>query len=263
MVMFPCPFPQRTSPDTLPAVILAAGRGERLHEGVTGELKPLTPLLGLTLLERAALACQAAGVTDCYIVVGYGKERLLPVLTALARRYRMRLHAIYNPCWPEGNGTSALATEPYLQGPFLLLMCDHVFDLTILEQLVAAGQRSEACLLAVDLRVDQVFDRDDATKVQLSGQRITAIGKDLTSFEAIDTGLFYCHPVLFSALQQARAEGDGSLSGGIRHLIAMQQMMAVPIGDRFWIDIDTAESLVYAEQGLLASLMPPGDRQQP
>jgi choline kinase len=139
-------------------------------------------------------------------------------------------------------------------------MCDHIFDLTILEQLIAAGQRSETCLLAVDRRVDQVFDRDDATKVQLSGQKITAIGKDLASFEAIDTGLFYCHPVLFSALKQARAAGDGSLSGGIRQLIAMQQMMAVPIGDHFWIDIDTAESLVYAEQGLLASLTTPGAR---
>lgn len=247
-------FPLRTSPDTLPAVILAAGRGQRLHEGVAGELKPLTSLLGLTLLERVTLSCQAAGVTDCYVVVGYGKERLLPFLTTLAQRYRMRLHAVYNPCWQEGNGTSALAAEPYLLGPFLLLMCDHVFDLAILKRLIAVGQRSETCLLAVDPRIDQVFDRDDATKVQLSGQTITAIGKELTSFEAIDTGLFYCHPMLFSALKQARAAGDGSLSGGLRRLIATHQVLAVPIGDHFWIDVDTAESLVCAEQGLLSSL---------
>jgi choline kinase len=241
-------------PDPLPAVILAAGRGQRLHEGVAGELKPLTSLLGLTLLERVTLACQAAGVTHCYVVVGYGKERLLPFITALAPRYSMHLQAVYNPCWQEGNGTSALAAEPYLLGPFLLLMCDHIFDLAILQRLIAAGRGAETCLLAVDSRIDQVFDRDDATKVRLDGRTITAIGKDLIAFEAIDTGLFYCHPMLFSALRQARAAGDSSLSGGIRRLIATHQVLAVPIGNHFWIDVDTAESLVYAEQRLLSSL---------
>jgi 1L-myo-inositol 1-phosphate cytidylyltransferase len=216
-------------------------------------------MLGLTLLERAALACQAAGVTDCYVVVGYGKERLLPYITTVARRYRMRLHAVHNPCWQEGNGTSALAAEPYLSGPFLLLMCDHIFDPAILRRLIIVGRTSSTCLLAVDTRIDQIFDRDDATKVRLSGRAITAIGKDLTAFDAIDTGLFFCHPPLFGALQQARTAGDGSLSGGVRYLIATDQVLTVPIGDHYWVDVDTVESLAYAEQILLSSLMTPPD----
>jgi 1L-myo-inositol 1-phosphate cytidylyltransferase len=220
-------------------------------------------LLGLTLLERAALSCQAAGVTDCYVVVGYGKERLLPYIAVVARRYRMRLHAVYNPCWPEGNGTSALAVEPYLQSPFILLMCDHVFDPTILRRFIAVGRTSSTCLLAVDSRTDQIFDQDDATKVQLKGWVITAIGKELTAFDAIDTGLFFCHPPLFGALQHARSTGDGSLSGGIRHLITTAQVLAVPIGDHYWIDVDTAESLAYAEKVLLSNLTTQPDASRP
>jgi 1L-myo-inositol 1-phosphate cytidylyltransferase len=215
--------------------------------------KPLTPLLGLTLLEHAVLSCRAVGVTECYVSVGYGKEQMLPHIAALAARHQLRLHGVDNPYWQEGNGTSALVAAPYLDGPFLLLMCDHVFDPAILQEVLAAGRDTEACLLAVDRRITEVFDLEDATKVQLRGQAITAIGKELTRFDAIDTGLFFCQSLVFKALEQARADGDGSLTGGMRRLIDVQQLRAVDIGSRFWCDIDTPQSLEYAERLLLAS----------
>ncbi len=243
-------------PTPLAAVILAAGRGERLAGVGGGGSKPLTPLLGITLLERALLACQAAGVTDCYIAVGYQRDRLESYIAARSRRYRMRLHSVPNPHWELGNGTSAASMAPYLQSPFLLLMCDHVFDATILSALVVAGQSTEISLLAVDHRVDQIFDLDDATKVQLNGYNIAAIGKDLQQYNAIDTGLFFCQPSLFEALEHAKSAGDTSLSGGIRQLIAAGTMQAMPIGDRFWMDIDTAACLAEAEHEILNFLEP-------
>jgi CDP-L-myo-inositol myo-inositolphosphotransferase len=241
----------------VPAVILAAGRGQRLREGSEGLLKPLTPLLGLTLLERAILSCREVGVTECYVVVGYGKEQIFPHMETLALRHGICIRGVDNPHWEEGNGTSALAVKPFLNGPFLLLMCDHVFDPAILQDLIAAGKQSETCLLAVDGRSQHIFDLADATKVQLHGQAITAIGKELTVFDAIDTGLFLCRPPVFKALEQARADGDSSLTGGMRRLIAGGHLRAVGIGDRFWCDIDTPQCLEYAERMLLAGLAKP------
>jgi 1L-myo-inositol 1-phosphate cytidylyltransferase len=159
-----------------------------------------------------------------------------------------------NPDWQEGNGTSVLAVAPHVQGPFLLLMCDHVFDPAILRELMAAARQTEACLLAVDPRIEGIFDLGDATKVQLVDDRVTAIGKELTAFNAIDTGLFLCRPMLFQALNQARTAGDGSLTGGVRRLIQTDGMQALPIGNRFWMDVDTTESLLQAEQMVLANL---------
>lgn len=244
-------------PASLTAVILAAGRGERLQEVAGGGSKPLTPLLGITLLERAMLTCQAAGVTDCYVIVGYQGERVGSYTATRSRRYRMRLHVVPNPHWELGNGTSAASMAPYLQNlqsPFLLLMCDHVFDPVMLTSLIAAAQGRGASLLAVDPRVDQIFDLDDATKVQLDGNNITAIGKELQQYNAIDTGLFFCQPALFEALEQANMAGDASLSGGIRHLIDAGTMQAASIGDRFWMDIDTPACLARAEHEILNQL---------
>ena len=70
-----------------------------------------------------------------------------------------------------------------------------------------------------------------------------------------DTGLFFCQPVVFKALEQARLAGDGSLTGGMRWLIDDQRLRAVDIGNRFWCDIDTPQSLAYAERMLLAGLI--------
>jgi 1L-myo-inositol 1-phosphate cytidylyltransferase len=226
------PFSPQSSRSPLKAVILAAGRGQRLREESKGWLKPLTPLLGCTLLERAVLSCRAAGVEKCYVVVGYGKEHILSHIDALAHHYRVHIRGVGNLLWEEGNGTSVSAAMPYVQEPFFLIMCDHVFDPTILSTLVTAGRQVEGCVLAVDSRIDQIFELEDATKVRRNGQAIVAIGKELTVYDAIDTGLFFCRPSVFQALEQARAAGDASLTGGIRRLISADRMRAVDIGNR-------------------------------
>ena len=232
----------------LQAVILAAGEGQRLRPG--GYLKPLTPLLGVTLLERVVLACRDVGVSECIVVLGYGKETIGERLDELADRAGIAVRGVENPHWEEGNGTSALAAQPYIRGSFLLAMCDHVFDPTILQCLVDAGSGDAECLLAVDYRTERVFRLDDATKVDIADSAITAISKDLQSYEAVDTGLFFCQPMVFDALQQARAAGEGSLSAGWRRLIPRRQFQAMDIGNAFWIDVDTPESLRHAEHVL-------------
>jgi choline kinase len=239
-----------TSQSALPAVILAAGRGLRLQRDTEDVPKPLATLLGQTLLERAVASCQRAGVAKCYIVVGYDKERIMSQIIDLDQRMDFPVQAVENPHWEAGNGTSAHAVQPYVDDAFLLIMCDHVFDPALLRLLMEAGCRRTTCLLAVDRRTDQVFDLEDATKVQVERQSIAAIGKQLTTFNAIDTGLFLCRPALFKALEQARMMGDASLSGGMRQLIQAGQLEAVDIGDGLWIDVDTPASLAYAERAL-------------
>lgn len=239
-----------------PAVILAAGQGRRLC-GSSRMLKPLTPLLGLTLLERSILTCQEAGITEYYVVVGYGKEKVISHIEELRSRYQISVRVVENPNWKEGNGTSVLAVSKYVSDPFLILMCDHLFEPDILQFFVQAAQGSDVCLLAVDRRFDQIVDLEDATKVRLHGQEITAIGKRINPFDAVDMGVLLGQPMLFSALEQARRDGDGSLSAGVRYLIDERKIQAVDVSDWFWIDVDTRESLIHAKRTLLANLSKP------
>ncbi len=242
-----------------PAVILAAGEGHRLNGVNGGSPKPLTPILGLTLLERAILSCKEVGILEFYVVIGYRADILIPYLRVLERRLSVVIQPVENPNWREGNGSSALSAAPYISRPFFLLMCDHLFDPEILQLLLTAGKNTTDCLLAVDRHPGRVFDLDDATKVELDRDVITGIGKEKVSFDAVDTGLFLCQPSLCDALEVAKSRGQHSLSAGLVELIRSREFRAVTIGERFWFDVDTPKSLGRAKRALLQSLSKPDE----
>lgn len=250
---------QKQLDEPLPAVILAAGEGSRLRPSNGGVPKPLTPLLGLTLLERVILSCREAGVVTCYVVIGCEKDKIVAHLDEIVGRTGMRVRTIENPMWEKGSGSSALAVAPYLTGPFLLLMSDIVFDPDILCLLIEGRERTSTNIMAVDRRTDEVFDLEDSTKVQLEEGRIIQYGKRITSFNVVATGHFVCQPTLFKALEKARRLGDGTIDGGHRELAVMNEIVTMDIGNRFWIDVDTGEALLHAKQVLLAELNKRGE----
>ncbi len=100
---------QHTPEPFLPAVIVAAGEGYRLQGGNGGIPKPLTRVLGLTLLERAVLSCREAGIQKCYVVTGCQGEKLRPLIEELGPRTGISVQAVENTNWEKGNGASVLA----------------------------------------------------------------------------------------------------------------------------------------------------------
>jgi len=241
------------------AVILAAGKGERLSAAISAP-KPLTPLLGLTVIERAILSLKECGITDFVIVVGYRSEEV--------KRYvesRFQTHAdvnikfVRNEEFDDGNGLSVWkAREAVDNEDFILIMCDHVFEPGIVKQLLSYAPGTGKCILCVD-RPENVFDLADATKVLVVGERPKRIGKGLKEYNAIDCGIFYCTPAIFNALSAAIADGDTALTGAVQRLIQSDELGVLDIHDRFWCDIDTPASLRYAEKRMLSSLGKPAD----
>jgi choline kinase len=122
-----------------------------------------------------------------------------------------------------------------------------VFESGVLARLLQLQVGEAESILAVDAREAPPEVAAEATKVRLDGDRITAIGKDLTTHDALDTGLFVCAPALFDALEIARRAGDTTLSGGIRQLAARGLMRAADVGAASWCDIDTLDDLAAAE----------------
>ena len=234
----------------IPAVILAAGEGLRLRDEGAPLPKPLTDVLGMSLLERTMVTCREAGVAEFFVIVGFMKDALMEHIQSLEQKHGLEVKAVENPNWELGNGTSASACAPYINGPFFIMMCDHLFEPSILEHLVDADDGTEACYLAVDRHIDTLFDIDDGTKVQVEGNIIQDIDKGLQDFNAIDTGFFLCRPLLFPALEEAQKQKDYSLSGGIRQLIAGSRMRGVDVSGCFWHDVDTPEALAFGEQCL-------------
>ncbi len=107
-------------------LILAAGNGSRLRQ--KGVSKPLVPLLGIPLIERAIRSAMEAGADDFYVVTGYQGDLVRDFLERLAKRLAIRITPLVNDDWEKENGLSVLKAREVLHEPFLLLMADHLFD---------------------------------------------------------------------------------------------------------------------------------------
>jgi len=233
------------------AVVLAAGNGDRFQNGAS-QSKLLQPVLGRPLILRTLETAAEAGISTFHVVVGYQAEAVRTAVTKHAPR-GTTVHVTYNPEWHLENGVSLLTVHESLRDErFALLMGDHLFEAPVLSRLLSTRVRGHESLLAVDTGDVDPEIAAEATKVQLHGDRITAIGKDLSPYDALDTGLFVCDATVFDALRQARQLGDTTLSGGIRQLATRGLMRAVDVGSATWCDIDTRADLETAEH-LLAS----------
>ncbi|MCZ6635531.1 MAG: phosphocholine cytidylyltransferase family protein [bacterium] len=240
------------------AVIIAAGMGSRLR-GYGADLpKPLVKVAGVELLKRTVLSAKRAGITEFVIVTGYRADDIEGTL-ASDPQMDVAIDWVYNEEWERGNGVSVLKAQPYVDEPFILLMSDHLFDSEALARLRHMPLGSDEAMLCVDSNLDRIFDMEDATKVMVDRDRVVKIGKELSDFNAVDTGIFLCSPYLFSALESSIASGEGSLSGGIRVLSEEGAMRTMDMDGLFWLDVDTPESHVFAEQTLFQMLGKPTD----
>ena len=238
----PAASPSRTG------VVLAAGFGSRLA-GTSREtdLKPLTPVAGTPLIVRTLGSLHRAGCDRVVIVLGHASEETREGIRE-AYSGPVQLTFVVNSRYDLSNGVSVLAASPHLSGPFVLTMADHVLGDEVMDLARDHTPPARGATLLVDHKLAQIFDMDDATKVQTQNGRVTAIGKQLETFDAVDTGVFVCTDGLLGALAEVLAEtGDASLSDGVRRLAEAGRMLALDVGDGFWQDVDTPEMLAHAE----------------
>lgn len=229
------------------AIILAAGKGERLVSGLSFP-KPAKRVAGIPLIVRVMRNLERAGVDEVVVIVGY----LGDVLQGILGRYRFNLDVrfVQNDEYEKPNGTSLLKAKAFIQGPTFVLMSDHLWSPDLILPIDAYQLADDEAVLGVDFDIERCIDIPDATKVYLQGDRIERISKELPSYHALDTGVFKVTEALVEALERAEGPNGCSLSAGVQALAARGAMKAVSVGSAMWIDVDTPMAHAFAEQSL-------------
>ncbi len=220
------------------ALIVAAGKGQRINGDNIPKPKPLFNCAGKYLIEHVITRLQKAGVHEIFIVVGFMKEKIIEALGD-GSNYGIPITYIHNDEFDKANGLSVYKAKSHIHEPFILAMSDHIFQPEAVTQFVHAMKTQTECHLYTDM--------DDATKVFEENSRIKKIHKHLTDYNSIDTGMFYLTPVFFQALEQAQSQGDFSITGGVQALANQNKMFAFDIGPYRWMDIDTRKELAILE----------------
>lgn len=230
------------------AVILMAGEGSRLRGADRTLLKPFVLVGGRRLISYTLDALIHGGIRTANFVVGYESERMIAGVKQLIPS-GLSASFLENHRWQKQNGVSLLVAAGHVTRPFLLTMSDHIFENAIVDRLL--GSFAPGFLnVAVDRKLDSIFDLDDAMKVQTRENTITNIGKDLRDYDAIDIGLFVCPVEIFDYLERAKSgsdKSDCSLSDGVRLMARDNKVRAIDISENWWQDVDTPEMLQRAE----------------
>ncbi len=235
------------------ALIIAAGDGGRLYPLTSSTPKPLLRLSGRPIINHVLDALSAAGIDDTTVVVGYRGEQIRSAL-AYAHPAGMALRFVENDGFLLGNARSIWAAGGVMDGPFVLSMADHVVDPAIVRALVAgAGAR---CRLAIERAARGDSRADEATRALVQHGRVVDLGKMIETWNAFDTGLFWCTARVFDAITPDLRDGE---AGAVFSALARRgELDAVDVTGSAWIDIDTAADLREAEAMVGATLAASG-----
>jgi len=237
------------------ALVLAAGYGSRLFPNASLP-KPLAPVAGMTMAEWVVRTLkQGVGAERFVVSLGHEADMVKAHFESVARRNNIAVEFVTADNWEAGNGASALAAQDAIgDEPFVLTMCDHLYDASLPARLVDSDLPKGGMRLAIDTAKTEIFDLDDVTKVALDGEKITAIHKSLDEWDAADTGVMYCSSGLFEALEAAAKDGESGLSDGLRRLSADGKALTTDVTGAWWLDVDTPEAKDIAEAFLAEAI---------
>ncbi len=233
------------------ALILAAGRGSRLHPHTETCPKCLTELGDMTLIGRQIETLKAAGVTDIVIVTGYlGDMLALP-----------GTRQIHNPDWASTNMVESLfSAEAEFGEDIIVSYGDIVYEPRVLDALL---DNSDGVSVVVDRqwrpywesRFDDPLNDAESLALDEDGN-IIDIGNMAASIDDIQaqyTGLMRFRGTGIDALGAARASLDVSSRPWMEKRTVANAYMtdllmeiiltggtvrAVPV-DGGWLEIDT------------------------
>lgn len=221
------------------AVILAAGLGTRLATVTGGAPKALVEVAGAPILGHLLAGCAAVGIAEVIVVTGH---RGAAVSSFLARHAPLPCVVVDNPAHATVGNARSLACAREAIGGRSFLKLDG--DLLVSTPLLAEMAARDHSTLAVDRRV--ALDAE-AMKVELAGDRVTAIGKHLDRGDGESIGLERIDARDLDALMAALAETEGYYEDAYAALIARGLHLAAHAVRHPWVEIDDPIDLARAE----------------
>ncbi len=240
---------------TAEAVVLAAGLGSRMRAGGYKDPKPLVDLLGRPLLWWTLTGLEMAGIRKIIVVTG---NRAAEISAWIAGEcWAADIDIVFNPDFRHGNGVSAkYGMDSVSSTHAILTMADHIVEQSIYRAAMS-GSRREDLRLVVDFEPTLRAQLDEPTRVLVDERgRIIDIGKEIDSWNCVDTGVFQIGPAFRDAAEEVMRAGDGyyTVTQIVRHMIADEMILrGVDSAGRFWLDIDTSDDLRTAERILSSS----------
>ena len=226
------------------AIVLADERCPRRING-SGHLKALVVVGGLPLLVRNLRTLHAAGIEEAVVVTGYQDERVRAALDSY--HLSIPVTVVHNRDWRLGATHSLLAAAGWVEDQTVLVPSDHLYPPSLIRRILAAKVPEGSLLLAVDRRMDEVFDEDQCLKVRLDEDRATEVGRDLERADGFCPGIIRVSARHVANLARLVDDVEVSLIDSLRAMARRGRLRTVDVETERWISVTSPQARRYAE----------------
>ena len=164
------------------AIILAAGKGERLMPLTSDTPKSLLELEnGTTLLESQLITINKTVIDKVVIVTGYLTEKIESKVQRYSKEYNIDIQIIYNPFFDISNNLlSFWQARHEMESDFIIINGDDIFNDSVLLGLLE-HDKNELITMVIDRK--ETYDEDDMKLIVENG-RILEVSKKIPLNEA-------------------------------------------------------------------------------
>jgi dTDP-glucose pyrophosphorylase len=244
--------------ETVQAVILAAGKGKRLHPITATRTKAMAPILGLPIVERVMEPMVANGIQDFILVTSPDDDEILAHFQDRSR-LGVKVRLVPQPA-PLGMGHALLQAAPYIQGDFILSACDNLVEAHQIQALLETwtSRSPEAILTTLRVGPEEIVRMGI---VAVDGDRITRIVEKPTLEDApsnigsVPLYVFTHRLLTYLAEIKPSSRGEYELQDAIQNLIDQGgDVRAFALSDRK--DLTHPDDLLEINLRFLAQIQP-------
>lgn len=213
------------------AIIIAGGRGERMHRSGGRAPKALTPLNGEPLIAHLCRHLQQHGIDRVVVALGHRADETASGLRSLrSRSGGLELDWVDTGC-DCGNAGRLLRLGPHTpQERFVMCWCDAITDLDLTAMCAEHARHGDSATIAA------VREPPRWGQLELAGDRVVQMReKAAVDRRWINGGYFVLEPDVLALVGHP---GESWEEGALQRLVAADQLRAWR-HEGFWAAVDT------------------------
>lgn len=235
------------------AVVLAAGKGERLWPLTETKAKPLLPIANKPMVQRTVEALVSAGIQDLLMVVGYRSESVREKLGD-GTSHHCRIEYVVQKT-QAGTADALAKVRTSLKGEerFIVVYGDDYYENRAVKQFVANSRENPG----ITLTTAKVDDASQFGTVDSRNGQVLRIREKIPQHKPgiVNVGLYVMNGSIFSPLEKtARSKrGEYELTESLNMLIeGGERVQSIMLGDEEWLGVSYPWDLLLANERAMA-----------
>ena len=221
------------------ALILAAGKGNRMWPLTENTPKPLLPLAGTTIIEKQIYELKKAGINEVYVLIGYKMNKISDKL-GNGEKFGLKINYIIQEN-QKGTGHAVNQVKDIITTPFYCLNGDTLINQKCLSKL----QENENKIVMMTTKVK---DGSNFGSVQTKNGHLIAITeKGITGKALINAGIYLFNKKIFTAIKKIKksVRGEYELTDALQNIANEVNVITY---EGFWKDIGSPWDLINANE---------------